>query len=74
MGSFRNFVRSALVILIAVSIQAASVTLDKSKDHIDVEINEMLNSQGAKGEHAIWGKVANWIDYSGTISGRPDNQ
>jgi Methane oxygenase PmoA len=32
--------------------------------------DQMLNSQGAKGEHAIWGKPANWVDYSGTISGK----
>lgn len=29
----------------------------------------MLNSSGASGEKAIWGKPADWVDYSGTISG-----
>ncbi len=30
----------------------------------------MLNSQGAEGEKAIWGKPADWVDYSGTVSGK----
>jgi len=30
----------------------------------------MLNSKGAEGEKAIWGKPADWVDYSGTISGK----
>jgi len=29
----------------------------------------MVNSNGAVGEKAIWGKPADWVDYSGTISG-----
>lgn len=29
----------------------------------------MINSNGAQGEKAIWGKPADWVDYSGTISG-----
>ncbi|MGA8597023.1 MAG: PmoA family protein [Bryobacteraceae bacterium] len=35
--------------------------------------DNMLNSQGAKGEKAIWGKPSDWVDYSGTISGKPVN-
>jgi hypothetical protein len=31
----------------------------------------MRNSQGAEGEKAIWGKPADWVDYSGTLSGKP---
>ncbi len=31
----------------------------------------MLNSNGGAGEKAIWGKPADWVDYSGTISGKP---
>ncbi len=31
----------------------------------------MTNSSGAEGEKAIWGKPADWVDYSGTISGNP---
>jgi len=31
----------------------------------------MLNSNGAQGEKAIWGKSADWVDYSGTIGGKP---
>ena len=30
----------------------------------------MLNSLGAEGEKAIWGKPADWVDYSGTMSGK----
>jgi methane monooxygenase PmoA-like len=32
---------------------------------------KMINSAGAEGEKAIWGKPADWVDYSGTISGKP---
>lgn len=31
----------------------------------------MLNSNGAVGEKAIWGKPADWVSYSGTIAGNP---
>jgi hypothetical protein len=31
----------------------------------------MANSQGAVGEKAIWGKPADWVNYSGTIAGKP---
>jgi hypothetical protein len=31
----------------------------------------MINSSGAQGESAIWGKPADWVNYSGTISGKP---
>lgn len=30
----------------------------------------MVNSSGGKGEKAIWGKPADWVDYSGVISGK----
>jgi Methane oxygenase PmoA len=30
----------------------------------------MLNSHGATGEKAIWGKPADWVDYQGEISGK----
>jgi hypothetical protein len=30
----------------------------------------MLNSAGAIGEKAIWGKPADWVSYSGTINGK----
>lgn len=37
------------------------------------ELNEpkghMLNSEGKVGEKEIWGKRANWVDYSGTVGG-----
>lgn len=33
--------------------------------------DHMLNSKGAKGEPAIWGKPADWVEYSGTVSGKP---
>jgi hypothetical protein len=32
--------------------------------------DHMLNSHGAVGEPAIWGKPADWVDYSGTVSGK----
>ena len=31
----------------------------------------MLNSHGAVGEKAIWGKPADWVSYSGTVAGKP---
>ena len=30
----------------------------------------MINSHGAKGEKAIWGKPADWVNYYGEVSGR----
>lgn len=30
---------------------------------------KMVNSNGARGENAIWGKRANWVDYDGTVNG-----
>ncbi|HEX4170773.1 MAG TPA: PmoA family protein [Bryobacteraceae bacterium] len=33
--------------------------------------DHMLNANGAAGEKAIWGKPSDWVDYSGTISGKP---
>jgi len=30
----------------------------------------MLNSDGKAGEKAIWGKRANWVDYSGKVAGK----
>jgi hypothetical protein len=33
--------------------------------------DHMLNSHGAKGEPAIWGKQADWVAYTGTVSGKP---
>jgi hypothetical protein len=32
--------------------------------------DHMLNSNGAQGEPAIWGKPADWVEYSGTVSGK----
>lgn len=32
---------------------------------------KMLNSSGAQGEKAIWGKPANWVSYSGVVGGKP---
>ena len=31
----------------------------------------MTNSEGAHGEKNIWGRKANWVDYSGIIGGEP---
>ncbi|MGI8959451.1 MAG: PmoA family protein [Bryobacteraceae bacterium] len=33
--------------------------------------DHMLNSNGARGEPAIWGKTADWVNYSGTVSAKP---
>ena len=33
--------------------------------------DHMLNSRGAQGEAAIWGKPADWVSYQGTVSGQP---
>lgn len=30
----------------------------------------MINSQGSMGEKAIWGKPADWVDYSGSFDGK----
>jgi hypothetical protein len=32
--------------------------------------DHMINSKGAQGESAIWGKPADWVEYSGTVSGK----
>ena len=32
---------------------------------------KMLNSEGKAGEPAIWGKRADWVDYSGVVNGEP---
>lgn len=32
--------------------------------------DHMINSNGAQGEPAIWGKPADWVDYSGEVSGK----
>jgi hypothetical protein len=33
--------------------------------------DHMINSNGAHGEPEIWGKPADWVAYSGTVSGKP---
>ena len=33
--------------------------------------DHMLNSLGSRGEKAIWGKPAEWVNYSGLVSGKP---
>jgi hypothetical protein len=38
---------------------------------LSAPLGQMLNSNGAKGEKAIWGKPADWVDYEGMISGKP---
>ncbi len=37
---------------------------------LSAPLGKMLNSNGAKGEKAIWGKPADWVDYEGMISGK----
>ena len=31
----------------------------------------MINSHGGQGEKEIWGKIADWVNYYGTVSGQP---
>ena len=38
---------------------------------LSAPLGHMINSNRAQGEKAIWGKPANWVDYSGKISGMP---
>lgn len=38
---------------------------------LDSPPGHMLNSHGAEGEKAIWGKPADWVDYSGVVAGEP---
>jgi hypothetical protein len=37
---------------------------------LSAPLDHMINSNGAEGEKAIWGKPADWVDYSGTIAGK----
>lgn len=37
---------------------------------LSTPLGRMVNSNGAKGEKDIWGKPADWVDYSGEISGK----
>jgi hypothetical protein len=36
---------------------------------LSAPLDQMVSSNGATGEKAIWGKPANWVDYSGTVAG-----
>ena len=38
---------------------------------LSAPLDHMVNSNGAEGEKAIWGKPADWVDYSGTVGGGP---
>ncbi len=33
--------------------------------------DQMLNSLGSRGERAIWGKRADWVNYTGVVGGKP---
>jgi Methane oxygenase PmoA len=44
---------------------AVRLNADLSTPH-----DHMLNSRGATGEPAIWGKPADWVAYSGTVGGK----
>ena len=37
---------------------------------LSAPLDHMTNSNGAEGEKAIWGKPADWVDYSGTMAGK----
>ena len=38
---------------------------------LSAPLGRMTNSNGAVGEKAIWGKAADWVNYSGSIGGKP---
>jgi hypothetical protein len=55
------------------------ITLGDSKEgtfgirlgpELSAPLGRMLNSEGGEGEKNIWGKPANWVAYSGSISGQ----
>ena len=61
-----------------VANHGSDLTLGDSKEgtlgiRLAKELNSppghMVNSAGAEGEKAIWGKRADWVDYDGTVSG-----
>jgi len=37
---------------------------------LSAPLGHMINSHGAQGEKDIWGKPADWVDYSGAVSGQ----
>jgi len=37
---------------------------------LSAPLGQMINSQGGRGEKEIWGKRADWVNYSGTVSGK----
>jgi Methane oxygenase PmoA len=41
------------------------------RSELSAPFGQMINSHGARGEPDIWGKAADWVDYSGTVSGKP---
>jgi len=38
---------------------------------LSAPLGKMINSHGGQGEPALWGKPADWVEYHGTVSGRP---
>jgi Family of unknown function (DUF6807) len=61
-----------------VANHGSDVTLGDTKEgtfgiRLAKELNSppgrMVNSAGAEGEKAIWGKRADWVDYDGTVAG-----
>ena len=52
---------------------AGKVTFGDTKNggfaiHVVKALDVMTNSEGGKGEKEIWGKPANWVDFSGVVS------
>jgi Methane oxygenase PmoA len=41
------------------------------RKELSAPLVRMTNSQGGEGEPAIWGKPADWVNYSGTVDGKP---
>jgi len=38
---------------------------------LSAPFGRMTNSKGAQGEKEIWGKPADWVNYTGTVNGQP---
>jgi hypothetical protein len=63
---------------ILIADHGSDVTMGDSKEgtfavrvapDLSLPSGNMVNSAGAKGEKAIWGKRADWVDFDGTVAG-----
>jgi hypothetical protein len=77
--SFRGDEQSRIVDCeFTINANHASVNMGDTKEgtfairlvkSLDSPPGRMVNSEGAVGEKAIWGKHANWVDYDGNVAG-----